>query len=156
REMFDAVMEAATEADLYVGAAAVADYAPKNASAMKAKKNDASMEKLELEKTPDIIASLAARRGESGDHSPVLVGFAAETDNVVEHARAKLVDKGLDLIVANDVTQPDAGFAADTNVVTLVPKDGEHTTLPKMPKREVADRVLDEALALLKETRPAR
>jgi phosphopantothenoylcysteine decarboxylase/phosphopantothenate--cysteine ligase len=155
REMFDAVMAAATDADLYVGAAAVADYAPRNASAMKVKKADASMARLELEKTPDIIASLAARRRESGDHSPVLVGFAAETDDVVEHARAKLVDKGLELIVANDVTQADAGFAVDTNAVTLVPGDGEHTTLPPMPKREVADRVLDEALALLKGTRSA-
>lgn len=150
-QMFRAVMDAAADADLYVGAAAVADYAPKNASAVKVKKDDASMAHVELEKTPDIIASLAARRRESGDHRLVLVGFAAETDNMVEHARAKLVEKGLDLMVANDVTQPGAGFAVDTNVVTLVRKDGKPTALPKMAKREVADRVLDEALALLRQ-----
>jgi phosphopantothenoylcysteine decarboxylase/phosphopantothenate--cysteine ligase len=154
REMLDAVMEATQDADLYIGAAAVADYAPKNASALKVKKSDASMERLELEKTPDIIAALAARR-ESGDHSLVLVGFAAETHDVVPNARAKLIEKGLDLIVANDVTQPGAGFAVDTNIVTLVTRDGQESPLPKMPKREVADRVLDEALGLLQHGRRA-
>ena len=101
---------------------------------------------IELVPNPDIAAALGARK----HPGQTLVGFAAETNNVIENAQGKLKRKSLDLIVANDVTRPGAGFDVDTNIVTLITKDGQEA-LPMMSKAEVAQRILDRALALRRE-----
>jgi phosphopantothenoylcysteine decarboxylase/phosphopantothenate--cysteine ligase len=98
-----------------------------------------------LEPTPDILAELGSEQS-----SRILVGFAAETGNIAENARAKLMRKGADMIVANDVTQEGAGFDADTNIVTLFLRDGRDIALPKMSKFDVANRLLDQALQIQK------
>jgi phosphopantothenoylcysteine decarboxylase/phosphopantothenate--cysteine ligase len=118
-------------------AAAVADFRPVRASSEKIPKVRGRLT-LALEPTPDILMEVAARRGDQ-----VVVGFAAETKDLVKRAKRKLSTKRLDLIVANDVTEPGAGFGTDTNRVTLLEKNGRIEKLPLMPKREVADRVLD-------------
>jgi phosphopantothenoylcysteine decarboxylase/phosphopantothenate--cysteine ligase len=97
-----------------------------------------------LRETPDILRALAQEK-----QRQVVVGFAAETNDLLENARAKMDPKGLDLLVANDVTEPGAGFEVDTNLVTLLWPDGRCESLPLLPKRKVADRLLDAALALL-------
>jgi len=96
-----------------------------------------------LEPTPDILASVASRKGQA-----IVVGFAAETQNVAENARKKLVAKNADLIVANDVTAEGAGFDHETNIVTLFSRDGRDLALPKLSKSEVAQRILDEIVRL--------
>jgi phosphopantothenoylcysteine decarboxylase/phosphopantothenate--cysteine ligase len=98
---------------------------------------------LRLEPNPDILATVARDKGER-----LVVGFAAETENVVENARKKLTQKNADLIVANDVTVEGAGFDYDTNIVTLFSRDGRDLPLPRMSKAEVANKILDEALRL--------
>src|SRR5439155_22229226 len=123
-------------------AAAVADYRPAEAAAHKIKKAGGEIT-LRLELNPDILATAARKNG-----SRLIVGFAAETENVAEIARKKLQSKNADLIVANDVTAEGAGFDVDTNVVTLFARDGRDLPLPKMTKREVADRILDEVVRL--------
>jgi len=124
-----------------IKAAAVADYRP--AAALSAKMKRSGKLTMELEPTPDILAELARNKG-----SRILVGFAAETDRVAENARAKLRSKGLDLIVANDVTAEGAGFDVETNIVTLISRDGREAALPQMSKFDAANRVLDEVLRL--------
>jgi phosphopantothenoylcysteine decarboxylase/phosphopantothenate--cysteine ligase len=141
-EMRRAVLDHAGESTVVIKAAAVADYRPAAAQEKKIKRGKGRVT-LELEPTADILAELAASKGKK-----VLVGFAAETDCVAENARAKLVGKKLDLVVANDVTQEGAGFDADTNIVTLFARDGREAALPKLAKREVAHRILDEVLRL--------
>ena len=141
-EMRTAVMSRASEADILIMAAAVADYRPAAVHANKIKRSEGRIT-LDLEPTADILAEL----GRSKDQS-ILIGFAAETDRLIENAREKLQRKGADMIVANDVTQEGAGFDVDTNVVTLVTRDGRAIPLPKMSKREVADKILDQVLAL--------
>jgi phosphopantothenoylcysteine decarboxylase / phosphopantothenate---cysteine ligase len=101
-------------------------------------KKSSRMLTLDLEQTPDLLAGLAARKGRR-----IVIGFAAETHDVAEEARRKLRSKRLDLIVANDVTAPGAGFDRDTNVVRLLDRAGLDESLPALPKDEVADRVLD-------------
>jgi phosphopantothenoylcysteine decarboxylase / phosphopantothenate---cysteine ligase len=123
-------------------AAAVADYRPAVTAAEKIKRNR-EMLSLVLEPTPDILASVASRKGDA-----IVVGFAAETQNVAENARKKLAAKNADLIVANDVTAEGAGFDHDTNIVTLFSRDGRDLALPKLTKSEVAQRILDEVLRL--------
>jgi phosphopantothenoylcysteine decarboxylase/phosphopantothenate--cysteine ligase len=130
-------------ATVVIKAAAVADYRPKGVQSRKIKKSEAALT-LHLEPTPDILAEVGRRKGRR-----VLVGFAAETEELVANAKQKLARKGLDLVVANDVTRPGAGFDADTNVVTLVGADGNIEELPQLAKREVADRILDRVVALL-------
>jgi len=100
---------------------------------------------LELEPTPDILAELGREKG-----SRVLVGFAAETEHLADHARAKLVRKRADIIVANDVTQHGAGFDTDTNVVTLFLRDGREIPLAKLSKFEVANRIFDHIVEIQK------
>lgn len=135
-QMRDAVVKATFDADALIMAAAVADYQPKKRAHQKIKKEIAGAEmSLELEKTPDILAEVKG--------SFVKVGFAAETQDVIENARRKLETKKVDLFVANDVTAPDSGFGVDTNRVTLIDRGGKVDELPLMSKREVADRVLD-------------
>jgi phosphopantothenoylcysteine decarboxylase/phosphopantothenate--cysteine ligase len=123
-------------------AAAVADYRPVTPQTKKMKRGNGRVT-LELESTPDILASVS--RGKRG---LIAVGFAAETDHVAEHARAKLESKQADLIVANDVTSEGAGFDHDTNVITLYSRDGSEKAFPRMPKIDAAHRILDRVLEL--------
>jgi len=143
QEMHDAVLAKLPVATVVIKAAAVADYRPKGVQSRKIKKSEAALT-LHLEPTPDILAEVGRRKGRR-----VLVGFAAETEELVANAKQKLARKGLDLVVANDVTRPGAGFDADTNVVTLVGADGNIEELPQLAKREVADRILDRVVALV-------
>jgi phosphopantothenoylcysteine decarboxylase/phosphopantothenate--cysteine ligase len=153
-QMRDAVMARVADADIVVMAAAVADYAPEAAQVRKIKKQGDTLT-LTLHKTPDILAALGEWRRRQGSARPVLVGFAAETDDLVASARRKLESKRVDLIVANDVLQPGAGFEVDTNVVTLVGRDGDEA-LPLQPKSAVAAAILDRAQRFLEAVPPAR
>jgi len=144
-EMRDAVLARAGEASVVVKAAAVADYRPARPRGQKLKKQDAPL-RLDLEPTPDILGELGRRK-----RGQVLVGFAAETDDVIANAKDKLAKKNLDLIVANDVRAADAGFAVETNRVTILGRNGVAEVLPLLSKREVADRILDRVVALLDE-----
>jgi phosphopantothenoylcysteine decarboxylase/phosphopantothenate--cysteine ligase len=125
------------DCDVVVMAAAVADFRPKATAAEKLKKADGVPE-IVLEPTPDILASLAARKADQ-----LLVGFAAETERVREHAAAKLAAKRVDLMVANDVSAPDAGFEVDTNRVVLLDPRGGVEQLPLLTKIALADLILD-------------
>jgi phosphopantothenoylcysteine decarboxylase/phosphopantothenate--cysteine ligase len=142
-EMLSAVLAHFDESDVLISAAAIADFKPARTFEQKLKKTARKSLTIELEPTPDLLRTVAERRTHQ-----LLVGFAAESEKVIEHAREKLRSKNLDLIVANDVTLPDAGFEVDTNIVTLLTRDGKIETLPKMTKREVAERILDAAKAL--------
>jgi len=142
-QMRDAVMARVGEASMVFKAAAVADYRPVSRAAQKIKKGDGGQPPLELERNPDILAELGEING-----NRLLIGFAAETDQLVAHASAKLKAKNLDLIVANDVTREGAGFDVDTNIVRLLYRDGRNVELPQMSKTDLADRLLDEALLL--------
>ncbi|MFQ5926403.1 MAG: bifunctional phosphopantothenoylcysteine decarboxylase/phosphopantothenate--cysteine ligase CoaBC [Terriglobia bacterium] len=137
-EMRRAVRARAPEASIVVGAAAVVDFQPKRVAAQKIRRARGGW-RLELRPTPDILGELGRAKNQR-----VLVGFAAETEDVVKNARAKLRAKKLDIVVANDVTQDGAGFDVETNVVTLVTRAGETIPLPKMGKLAVAHRLLDE------------
>ena len=143
QEMFDAVMRELPRATVFVGAAAVADYAPANAADAKIKKEGRDTLTLELKKTPDILSEVSKRRKEG----QLVVGFAAETNDVVTYARIKMGKKNLDMVVANDVSQSGAGFDSDTNIATVISKLGT-VELPLMPKRQMADRILDEIVKL--------
>jgi phosphopantothenoylcysteine decarboxylase/phosphopantothenate--cysteine ligase len=145
-EMRNAVRERAAEANVVIMAAAVSDYRPAAAHSQKLKRGGEGLT-LELEPTPDILAELGRAPAQKGQ---VLVGFAAETNQVAENARAKLARKSVDMIVANDVTQEGAGFDTDTNIVTLFFRDGREVPLPKMTKLEVANRILNHVLAIQK------
>lgn len=137
-EMEHAVLSRAAAVDVVVMAAAVADFRPKAVAGAKLAKADGAPD-LVLEPTPDILAELGRHRRPG----QVLVGFAAETGDPIDRARAKLVAKGLDLVVANDVTRPGAGFGSDTNEVVLLGTDGREQAVPLSHKREVARAVLD-------------
>jgi phosphopantothenoylcysteine decarboxylase / phosphopantothenate---cysteine ligase len=143
-EMRNAVHECAAEAHIVIMAAAVSDYRPASTHSTKMKRGSERLI-LELEPTTDILAELGREKG-----SRILVGFAAETNDMAEHARGKLSRKGADMIVANDVTQEGAGFDTDTNIVTLFLRDGREIPFPKLSKFEVANRVLDQVLAMQK------
>ena len=142
-EMFRAVRSRFSDCTIAVLAAAVADYRPAERSNKKLKRGKEALV-LKLEPNPDILASVAREKGER-----LVVGFAAETENVAENARKKLTQKNADLIVANDVSAEGAGFDHKTNIVTLFSRDGRDLALPRMNKAEVAQRILDEALRLL-------
>ena len=141
-EMHRTVLANLSAATIVIMAAAVADYRPVAPQATKIKRGAGRLT-LELEATPDILADVSRSKGER-----VLVGFAAETDHVAEHARQKLAAKAADLIVANDVTAAGAGFDHETNIVTLYPRDGRELPLPRMSKLEVAYCILDAALEI--------
>ena len=143
QEMRDAVAAACRETDALIMAAAVADFQPAVAAEHKIKKEGKAGLTLELAPTPDI---LAGRRG-----TFVRVGFKVESRDLIEHAREMLRRKGLDLVVANDVTAPGSGFATDSNQVTLIDASGAVEELPLLPKYDVAHRVLDRVVALLRE-----
>lgn len=125
-------------AQTVIMAAAVADFRPRRPSAQKLKKRQQPCTSLELEQTEDILASLAKHRS-----TQTLVGFAAETEHLEAHAREKLRSKGMDLIVANDITVEGAGFGSDRNAALVLSRNGDAVTFPLMPKRELADRILD-------------
>jgi phosphopantothenoylcysteine decarboxylase / phosphopantothenate---cysteine ligase len=149
QEMHRAVMDRLTPCSIAIFAAAVADYRPAESSPQKLKRGSEGIT-LRLEPNPDILAAATRNKGDR-----LVVGFAAETVHVAENARRKLKEKNGDLIVANDVTAEGAGFDLDTNVVTLFSRDGRDLPLPKMTKREIADRIFDEILRLRSALRQA-
>jgi phosphopantothenoylcysteine decarboxylase/phosphopantothenate--cysteine ligase len=146
-DMREAVLAASATADSLLMTAAVADYVPGAYATAKIKK-DAGDLVLELARAPDILAAVADRRAAT-HHPQVVVGFAAETEDLLQNARAKLEAKNLDLMVANDVTAPDAGFGSEANRVVLLDREGESVALPLMSKAQVADTVLDRVVDLL-------
>ena len=141
-QMHRAVLEHFPRATALIMAAAVADYRPVETHPKKIKRVSGRLN-LELESTLDILADVALGKGDR-----LLIGFAAETENVPAHARAKLESKQADLIVANDVTAEGAGFDHDTNVITLYFRDGTEKAYPRMPKIDAAHRILDQLVAL--------
>jgi phosphopantothenoylcysteine decarboxylase/phosphopantothenate--cysteine ligase len=141
-EMKKAVTAAVRGADALIMAAAVSDYRPKSAAGSKIKKEAAAGLTVELVRTPDILGEV------KGDF--IRVGFAAESEAVVKNAKKKLAEKRLDLIVANDITAPDAGFDVETNRVTIIDKTGRVDKLPLLSKRDVAERVLDRVGEMMK------
>ncbi|MCJ7654295.1 MAG: bifunctional phosphopantothenoylcysteine decarboxylase/phosphopantothenate--cysteine ligase CoaBC [Dehalococcoidia bacterium] len=141
QEMYEAVKKAVTKADALIMAAAVADYRPKKVSKSKIKRERASSLTLELERTPDILGEVKGKF--------LRVGFAAESEDLVANARGKLEKKRLDLIIANDITAKVSGIGADTNQVVIIDRKGKVEELPLLPKREVADRILDRVVGLL-------
>ena len=143
-DLYREVTERAKSADLVIQAAAPADFRPLEAARHKIKKTGEGMT-LQLTPNPDVAAQL----GRDKHEGQVLVAFAAETDDLIANARKKLDKKNADMVVANDVTQPGAGFAGDTNRVTLVTRS-DARELPLMSKRDVADAILDRALELMR------
>jgi phosphopantothenoylcysteine decarboxylase/phosphopantothenate--cysteine ligase len=146
-EMHAAVMSRADDVDAVVMAAAVADYTPERVEPEKIAKREGPMS-LSLRRTADILSDLGSRRASLGRERPVLVGFAAETEDVLGRARAKRAAKRVDLIVANDVSKADSGFDVETNEVTIIAAEGE-IPLPLQKKRDVASAILDRIEALL-------
>ena len=142
-EMAKAVGDALPEADVLIMAAAPADFRPAAPAPAKIKKRNAPAE-VELTATPDILLSTRDRR-KAGS---IIVGFALETNDVLQGGRDKLAAKGLDLVVVNDATEPGAGFTVQTNRVTIISRNGTETVLPLMDKRDVADAILDRVEAL--------
>ncbi len=142
-EMAEAVLRHLDESSVVLMAAAVADFRPAESQNGKIKKRD-GFSTIKVEPTRDILAEIARRRRPS----QVVVGFAAEAERVLENASRKLREKGLDLIVANDVTREGAGFEVDTNIVTLIFPDGREIPLDKMSKLDVAKRVLDQVVEI--------
>jgi len=144
-EMREAVLSHIDGCSVVIKAAAVSDYRPKEVSQKKLKKAD-SLTSLELEKTKDILKEIGERKG-----ARILVGFAAETDDLVVNARKKMIEKKLDFIVVNDVTKPGAGFGLDTNQVKILFPSGEVRDLPLMSKEEVSQIILDDVIKILKQ-----
>ena len=142
-EMHEAVLRNRDGQDAVIMAAAVADYRPGVSTGKKMKKAEERLS-LEMTRTTDILKEVAAHR------PPVLVGFAAETHDGLDFARRKRAEKDLDLVVYNDITMEGAGFGTDTNIVTLIHRDGREELLPKQAKSNVADRIMDEVAALLR------
>ena len=146
-EMRDAVMKELRDSTVIIKAAAVADYRPKTFSGSKIKKKAGPLV-LNLARNPDIIAEIGEKKGKR-----IVVGFAVETDHLVEYAKKKMIQKNMDLIVANDITQAGAGFQAETNVVKILDRQGGAEDLPLMDKKMVADRILDRVKSLRKKKR---
>ena len=142
-EMLEACLESYDKVDIVIKAAAVADYRPRDVAEQKIKKKTDDALTVVMDKNPDILKTLGAKKTHQ-----VLVGFAAETQNLLENARDKVVKKNLDMIVANDVTAVGAGFNADTNIVKFLFANGEVRSLEQMPKVDVANCILDEALKI--------
>lgn len=138
QQMYKAMLEHFPTADVVIKSAAVADYRPKQVAKQKIKKQHTDLMTLEMEKNPDILASLGRLKQQQ-----LLVGFAAETENLEEYARAKLQAKNLDILVANNVSAPGAGFNVDTNIVTIYQRNGTVESLPLMSKEKVAHHILD-------------
>lgn len=142
-EMFKEVIKRYDDkTNIVVKTAAVADYRPSETYSMKMKKQDGNLS-IEMERTTDILKTLGERKKEQ-----LLIGFAAETENIEEYARKKLVNKNLDMVVANNVNETGAGFAGDTNIVTIFKRDGDTIQLPLLSKDDVAKRLLEEIIKL--------
>lgn len=144
QQMYEAVMKEAPSADVVIMAAAVADFSPARTAPAKIKKGADAPAPLTLTPTTDILRSL----GKKKSAGKIVVGFALETDNELENARKKLQEKNSDMIVLNSLKDEGAGFATDTNVVTILTRDGSAERLPRLPKLDVAHTVLDRILAL--------
>jgi phosphopantothenoylcysteine decarboxylase/phosphopantothenate--cysteine ligase len=144
-EMKQAVLLEMERCSVVIKAAAVSDYRPKVISARKIKKTGATSS-LELERTTDILAEIGKNKGDR-----ILVGFAAETEDLVANARKKLLEKNLDMIVVNDVTKPGAGFGEDTNQVKILYVSGEVREHPMMSKEQVSSLILDEMVRLIRQ-----
>ncbi len=146
-EMYQAVMKELPNATVFIGAAAVSDYRPRNIADTKIKKTNQDFLTLELKKTPDILLNVSTNRHEK----LLVIGFAAETNNVAGYAKSKMEKKNLDLVVANDITKKGAGFNTDTNIATILIKNSrKKIELPLMSKRAMADKILDEIMKLRK------
>lgn len=147
QEMCDAMLQYQPVCDIIIGAAAVGDFRLAQVAEQKIKKTDDAPQSvvLELVGTTDILKEMGKRKQEN----QIMVGFAAETENLLENARKKLKSKNLDFIVANDVTMEGAGFATETNVVTFISSNGEVVSLPKMLKEEVAAAIIDRVVGLM-------
>jgi phosphopantothenoylcysteine decarboxylase/phosphopantothenate--cysteine ligase len=143
-EMRQAVFEYCQQCDVIIKAAAPLDYRPKIEADHKIKKIE-EVESLEMVRTPDILAELGHSKGDSRF---ILVGFAAETEDLLANASEKLEKKNLDMIIANDVSREDSGFKSDTNLIKIIHRDGHVEDLPLMTKEEVADQILDRIIAL--------
>lgn len=143
-EMWKALSARLAWSTAIVMAAAVADFRPRHPASQKIKKQGRTGQTIDLERTTDILTSLSAQRT-----TQLMVGFAAETSDLIAHAKEKLTAKGLDLIVANDITIEGAGFGSDQNTATLIDRQGSVTELPLMPKRALADAILNQAHELL-------
>ena len=143
-QMREQVLRHLPETSIVIKAAAVADFRPNTASGQKIKKDGQSLV-LELVPNPDILKEIGARK-----EGRILVGFAAETESVLQNGQKKLKEKSLDLLVANDVSQAGAGFDGDTNIVTILTRDGHQVQLDKRPKAEIAHEILNQILALRK------
>jgi phosphopantothenoylcysteine decarboxylase / phosphopantothenate---cysteine ligase len=143
--MYDAVFERFKNVDVVIKTAAVADYRPKSPSDKKVKKQPGD-DVLELERTKDILYELGKRK-----ENQLLIGFAAETNNVEDYAQSKLIKKNADMIIANNVLTEGAGFATDTNIVTMFKKNTAPIALPLLTKKEVAQRILIELVKMIKE-----
>jgi phosphopantothenoylcysteine decarboxylase/phosphopantothenate--cysteine ligase len=146
-DMLEAVLEQCRDADALVMAAAAADFRPKNVAQDKLKKRD-GIPQIELEVAPDILKTVAGKRLEM-KRLKVVVGFAAESRDLLENASEKIKSKSLDFIAANDISATDAGFGVETNRVTLLFADGNKETLPLMSKSEVAERIIEHISRLL-------
>ena len=149
-EMTKALSTRLSWSTVVIMSAAVADYRPKHPASRKLKKQDKTTGTLELERTTDILSMLSSQKT-----SQFMVGFAAETDDLLAHAKEKLASKNLDLVVANDVTKPGAGFGSDENAALLIDRHGQVIELPLKSKRELAHDILDAARRLLR-TAPSR
>jgi phosphopantothenoylcysteine decarboxylase/phosphopantothenate--cysteine ligase len=136
-EMYQAVMDAYAKATVIIKAAAVADYRPKSEALEKIKK-DQGLTGIELTRNPDIIAAVGAKKKKG-----ILVGFAMETEDLLANARRKLIRKNMDMIVANDLREAGAGFKTDTNIITMIDRNGKTIALDKMTKKDAAHRILD-------------
>ena len=143
KDMYEAVLENLDENDVVIKSAAVADYKPKNYSNKKIKKSDDDLV-IELDRNKDIAQEIGKIK-----NNKILVGFAAETNDLIENASLKIKKKNLDFIVANDLTKEGAGFGVDTNIVKIIDKEGNITEYPKMKKEEVAIIILDKIQELL-------
>lgn len=147
-EMLNAVDKYFDSSDVLIKSAAPVDYRPETISTIKIKKKENEKDELNIRyiKNPDIAAHFGAQK-----KNQIMVGFAAETNNVYEYALAKLKKKNLDFIVANDVTEEGAGFNIDTNIVTIIDKNGTQVKYPMMDKKKVARLILDKVISILED-----
>ena len=148
-EMAEVVFSESDDADILIMAAAVADYKPTREAAQKIKKDQSGLDAIQLERTVDILKEVANSRAKKKVGPAVVIGFAAETENLLENAKSKLENKNLDLIAANDVSRDDRGIGSDKNQVTLIWKDGQTRELPVMDKSDISDELILEAAKLL-------
>ncbi len=148
-QMAEAVFSESRDADLLIMAAAVADYKPCQESDTKIKKDEGGLDVVKLERTVDILREIVNIKANKKVGPEVVIGFAAETENLLKNAKSKLEKKNLDLIIANDVSREDRGIGSDKNQVTLIWKDGHTRELPVMDKSDISDELVQEAAKLL-------